>query len=121
MAELDETLDPKGQPKGALVEQEAFDAQTEPQLDPIQPNTLDEFEDEEGEEGPEDILVQGEELGPDMLSLLSDQPAARVMPQEARALQKWLPVLNEIASRPGASRGLRAVADAVRQRYQDAD
>lgn len=115
---------PVGQPYGAKAEQQAFIEQTqsvaqdqEPEpVQQVQPLVQNVFEPspEANVNFADEMLVQGRDLFPDEASVLFGEEPDR---GELDVLDPdWSLVLEDIASTPGASEGMRALAAALRRR-----
>jgi len=117
---------PKGQARGARSEQESFIQQTggdlaqepspvsqppepveEPTLE-VSPQTLGDFEEPDFDEEED-----GEGVDPETFqALMGADTSADV--RDMRALARWRPILDFIASQPGASEGMRNLAAGLR-------
>lgn len=124
MPRAEESLTPKGRPYGERAAEEELVAATqpaeaplsEPVVDvaiPVEPQTLAPFEEPDFEDVEEDI-PEGMGLFPEEMAALQDGLAAST-DQGVQELEGWLPILQHIASRAGASQGMRNLAAAVEQ------
>ena len=119
MPEAERNTDVPSQEYGEGSRRAAFQDATSPVSQPPSPvaqpvvqNQLDEFDEPEADV--EQVLGQGDPLGADFYSVLSEPHDA---PDDLDAFQDWGAWLDAIASQPGAPESIRTVADRVRRRF----
>lgn len=113
---------PKGQPYGQRKAQEQAMSEAPPpepqpqdqQVVPQQANVhVPEPTDTRNLPQPDQQVVPGAALNPEDAQVLFAPQSNQVVAQDAQHLEQWLPVLQEIAAQPGASEGMRNLADSV--------
>lgn len=112
MPEAERNTEVPSQSYGEGTQRAEFEEMTTPQGSTEQPGF---FVPQPAEKPTPPPPVQGNPLAPDMFAALA-RPAVNVESDD-EDLARWVPVLNEIASLPGASKNIRALAREVNRRF----
>lgn len=127
MPEAERNEQPQARAYGAATAEQEFVANTAPAQPVAQPQPLPTIQQQtftplpaEAAPAPDEVLVPGAELTADeFAAMLQPTPTGQVTDADASDLADWLPVFTEIAQRPDASPGMRAVVERLQRIYAD--